>query len=162
MGVTFAHRRAYYPVVPLSLDSIISHAKDALTFSRQAAFFLQKILSPEARRASKIDRLLSWVGRIRRDLMREPSDPQYPALLRRAKKFGRATVDFHNMDTSQDFSPSMPADAASPPPEASSNTREGHTVLVFWLEVHRQHLLSKRDGESPRRRRRLPDERHTR
>jgi hypothetical protein len=109
---------------------------------------------PEAQRQRRIHRLLSWLGEIRTDLMREPTNPQHGALLRRAEKFGRAAVDFHNSDTATRISPTLPVDAARPPAEAQHNTREGHAALAFWLEWHRQQLLHRRgDVDEPRRRR---------
>ncbi len=91
--------------------------------------------------------------------MREPTNSQYEALVRRAEAFGRTVVDFHNRDTTERLSPALPLEAARVPDDAKHNTREGRTGFAFWLEWHRQQLLYRRDGPPSEKRRRLPDER---
>ena len=113
---------------------------------------------PEAQRQRHIYRLLAQLGEVRRDLVRGPTNREYPDLLRRAERFGRAAADFHNADTTVS-SAMIPPSAAAPPPEAGWNTTEGRHALAFWLEWHRQFLASKRDGPPPERRRRSLDER---
>jgi len=106
-----------------------------------------KILSPEHRRVCRIDRLVSCAGRIKRDVMRQPNDKEFASILRRASRFGQASMDFQNSDYGArdlSFVP-MPLEMSVPPREAE-NTHQGIVALVFWLDrVHVDRLLMRKE-----------------
>jgi hypothetical protein len=126
-------------------EVMLSRVKDAITIGREGAYLMVKILSPEHRRRCRIDRLVSWAGRIKRDAMRRPSGKEFAAILRRAGKFGRASMDFQNSDYGDGLgSVPTPFEMSAPPKEAA-NTRRGIIALVFWLDrVHVERLLMRR------------------
>ena len=103
--------------------------------------------SRDAQRNRQIARLLDWLGRIRRESMKQLTNRQYDALIRQADDFGRVAMDFHNGDPGASPSVPMPPWAAAPPLAARTNTDGGHAGLNFWIEWHRKQLLNKRrDG----------------
>src|SRR2546427_10898727 len=107
--------------------------------------------SRDAQRNRQIARLLDWLGRIRRESMKQLTNRQYDALIRQADDFGRVAMDFHNGDPGASPSVPMPPWAAAPPLAARTNTDGGHAGLSFWIEWHRKQLLNKRrDGERAR------------
>ena len=91
-----------------------------------------KILSPEHRRNCKIDRLLSWCGRIRRDAVRHGATT---SVLARAAKFGRACMDFHNSD----YGAGLNSFGVTPPEEAVPPAD-----ILVWLNYHASRLMEKR------------------